>query len=199
MAKKSRKVRRAAKSKQGSFERLFVEGEELFVEGTAEYGMVMRWLRGHPAIKGHLPPEGVLQFHDGSWTLSLPKNTSPELPGAEMQSTIASATVGHELGHVLHHRTAPIAECQLLLPPGTRLRGWLGLLFWSSRARTQFLDAILADVQHEWLKAHQRGDTKLARRIQVFGLISLFWAMLRRIPETVLSLLLAVWKRTMTG
>lgn len=55
MAKKSRKVRRAAKSKQGSFERLFVEGEELFVEGTAEYGMVMRWLRGHPAIKAIFP------------------------------------------------------------------------------------------------------------------------------------------------
>lgn len=89
-------------------------------------------------------------------------------------------------------------EAELLIPPGARLREWLGLVF-SQRSCTRILDPVLADWQHEWLEAHKRGDLRLARWAQIRGIIALVSAVLMQLPLSVVRWLWEAWKRTKAG
>lgn len=168
--------------------------------GSALYDWWWNWAAANQpeVIAGH-PPGGTFHVQ-----IYYPKRSAQaRRREVEMERSLRNAAMfHHSLGqYALQHPGAPVPERQaaLLLPPGAQMRGWLGLLFWSPSARTRFLEPILADLQHEWLEAHKKGDMRLARRVQVLGMISLFWALLARLPFSVIRVLWEAWKRTKVG
>ena len=63
-------------------------------------------------------------------------------------------------------------DAQLLLPPGTKLRGWLSLIV-SQETMTQVVDPSIARMQDDWTKAHTDGRPTLARWIRIRGTVAL--------------------------
>jgi len=77
-------------------------------------------------------------------------------------------------------------DAQLLLPPGTKLRGWLSMIV-SHETMTQVVDPSIARMQDEWAKAHADGKTTLAGWIKIRGPFALIFALAARIRRALLG------------
>lgn len=106
------------------------------------------------------------------------------------------ANMEHRLDH--DAVSASQQKIDLLLPPGARLRAWLGLVY-SDRTLARVLEPILADMQHEWLEAHQAGRLGRARWIHVRGIFNLLFAVAMRIPLSAVRWVWEAWKKTKLG
>jgi len=81
----------------------------------------------------------------------------------------------------------------ILLPPGTRLRGWIGIIF-SSKSCQRVFDPIIADMQLEWLEAHKSGKTIRARWVQLCCSFFLIKAIIVSLPFSVVRWIWDAWK-----
>lgn len=135
--------------------------------------------------------DGYLYFLDAEGDISRARREVASARTATFALTLISPIDSTEA-------TAPSRMTGIIRPPGSSLRGWLLMLF-SHRTCTRVFDPVLADVQQEWLEAHKRGDTRLARWIQIRGMFILASAIIAQLPLSIIRWLWDAWKNTKMG
>ena len=143
-----------------------------FLRGTNVYKTAMK-RAGGPTAVGKAEPvisggfqreEGYLYFLDADGDISRARRA---VGRRKQVAGVRGRARSSEIGALIPRQAADV-----ILPPGMKLREWLALFFSQHTCETVF-DNVIADMQKEWLEAHEKGDTELATWVQVRGRLTL--------------------------
>lgn len=134
-----------------------------------------------------------------SWELTIRERQ--EFTNPDPIYKLTDILLGSRVRNLRHQISCIIAtppRSKLVFPPGTRLRGWLGVLF-SKRTCTHVFDPIIADMQLEWTEAHKAGESSKAAMVKVCCSWDLLRAAMATLPISIMRWVWDVWSKLSTG